>query len=192
MLRFIRAAAAPAGCDTANPAETSDIWIFDTLASSEVRVHCRASMPYPDPPVPAAAGGRRRRQVHHAARWTRRDSCQVASISTMTDGSGASLLSYALSDLESLGGAAYQNAEFKANVTYTAGPCTADYTGAGALAGGGLRERRRLRSVQAAVQLGHLQRLRPGLQDDPWTVPVAHFLGASGVCFFNQPYPSLK
>ena len=22
-----------------------------------------------------------------------------------------------------------------------------------------------------------------------WTVPVATYLGASGVCFFNQPYP---
>jgi hypothetical protein len=84
-------------------------------------------MPYPDPPVDplptnfvgagtftsreADATRSARGEHEHDERWD-----------------GATLLSYSLRDLESLGGAAYQNAEFKANVTYTAGACTAEYT----------------------------------------------------------------
>ena len=50
VLRFTRTGAAAAGCATLNPDETSDVWIFDTLASSQLRAHSVA-MPYPVPPV---------------------------------------------------------------------------------------------------------------------------------------------
>lgn len=190
-LRFTRAAAATAGCETLNPDETSDLWVFDTLANSEVRAHSVA-MPYPDPPVdplPTNFVG--------AGTFTSREAdgnalCHVANMSTMSDGSGATLLSYSLRDLESLGGAAYQNAEFKANVTYTAGACTAEYTVQALSPAVGCESDEDCNPFKQPFSSGIFSTFDQGCHKEAWTVPVATFLGASGVCFFNQPYPSLK
>lgn len=188
VLRFTRGGAASPGCDTATPQETSDIWIFDTLADSEVRVHSALSMAYtgnePDP-LPAGLVG--------AGKFTQRQAdadgnCKVQSFSTMTDGT----LSYDVTSLVALGGAAYQNAEFKADVGYTQGTCTASYT---------------VQALSPAVPCdsdvdcdpfkqpfssGIFSVFDQGCKTDPWTVPVATALGKAGVCFFNQAYPSLK
>jgi len=127
VLRLTRSGAAAAGCETQNPDETSDIWIFDTLANSQVRAKSVA-MPYPVPAVDPAPPG-----LIGAGKFTDREAdadslCHVDSLTTMSDGSGASFLSYTLSHLESNGSAALQNAEFKADVAYTAGSCSASYT----------------------------------------------------------------
>ena len=71
VLRFVRTQAAAAGCDTANPAETSDIWIFDTIANSQIVVHPSLSMPYPDLPAPTPPGVDRTGGLRQRARWTR-------------------------------------------------------------------------------------------------------------------------
>ena len=85
VLRFTRVGAAAPGCETATPAETSDIWIFDTLAESESGAHAALSMPYtgnePDP-LPAGLIG--------AGRFTQREvdsagHCNIDSFTAMFD-----------------------------------------------------------------------------------------------------------
>jgi hypothetical protein len=191
VLRFTRTAAATAGCETLNPDETSDLWVFDTLANSQVRAHSVA-MPYPDPPVdplPTNFVG--------AGQFTDREAdsnalCHVASLTTMSDGAGATLLSYTVTNMESLGGAAYQNAEFKADLTYTAGACTAAYTVQALSPAVGCESDADCDPFKQPFSSGIFSTFDQGCHKEAWTVPVATFLGASGVCFFNQPYPSLK
>lgn len=191
ILRFTRAAPAAAGCEAQNPDETSDLWVFDTLAQSQVRAHSVA-MPYPDPPVdplPANFVG--------AGEFTSREAdsnalCHVASLTTMSDGSGATLLSYSVTDMESLGSAAYQNAEFKANVSVTAGACTAAYTVQALSPAVGCESDEDCDPFKQPFSSGIFSTFDQGCHKEAWTVPVATYLGASGVCFFNQPYPSLK
>jgi hypothetical protein len=191
VLRFTRTAPAAAGCEAQNPDETSDLWVFDTLANSQVRAHSIA-MPYPDPPVdplPANFVG--------AGVFTSREAdsnalCHVASLTTMSDGSGATLLSYAVTDMESLGSAAYQNAEFKANVTYIAGACTAEYTVQALSPAVGCESDEDCDPFKQPFSSGIFSTFDQGCHKEAWTAPVATYLGASGVCFFNQPYPSLK
>lgn len=189
VLRFTRVGAASAGCDTATPAETSDIWIFDTLANSEVRAHAALSMAYtgnePDP-LPSGLVG--------AGKFAQRDAdadglCKIQSLTTMSDGSG---LSYALRNLEALGGAAYQNAEFKADVTLTSGACTAEYTVQALSPAVGCESDADCDPFKQPFSSGIFSTFDQGCKTDPWTAPVATAFGSSGVCFFNQPYPSLK
>ena len=189
VLRFTRTGAATAGCETANPDETSDIWIFDTLANSEVRVHAALSMPYADPPVDPLPAG-----LIGAGKFAQREvdgdgNCKIASFTTMSDGSG---LSYAMRNLESLGGAAYQNAEFKADVTLTSGACTAEYTVQALSPAVGCESDEDCDPFKQPFSSGIFSTFDQGCKTDPWTVPVATALGASGVCFFNNSYPSLK
>jgi len=191
VLQFTRTAAAAAGCDTQNPDQTSDVWIFDTLASSQVRAHSVA-MPYPDPPVdplPANFIG--------AGQFTSREAdsdalCHIASLTTMSDGSGASLLSYALTNMESLGSAAYQNAEFKADVTLTSGACTAAYTVQALSPAVPCESDADCDPFKQPFSSGIFSTFDQGCHKDAWTAPVTAYLQSSGVCFFNQPYPSLK
>jgi len=191
VLRFTRTGSAAAGCDTANPAETSDIWVFDTLANSEVRAHS-VSMPYPVPavdPLPANFVG--------AGKFTDREAdanalCHVANLTAMSDGSGATLLSYSLRNMESLGSAAYQNAEFKADLTYTSGACTAEYTVQALSPAVGCESNVECDPFKQPFSSGIFSTFDQGCHKDAWTAPVAALLGHSGVCFFNKPYPSLK
>ena len=197
VLRFTRTGAAATGCDALNPDETSDVWIFDTLASSQIRSHSVA-MPYPDPPVdplPANLIG--------AGQFTNRDAdsnslCHVASLTTMSDGSGATFLSYTLANLESQGSAALQNAEFKADVAYTAGSCSASYTVQALSPAVGCDSDADCDPFKQPFSSGIFSPFDQGCHKDPWTAPVVAYLnevsGSSfgGVCFLNKPYPSLK
>ena len=191
VLRFTLTGAAAAGCDTQNPAETSDVWVFDTLANSQVRAHSVA-MPYPDPPVdplPANFIG--------AGQFTSRDAdadslCHVASLTTMSDGSGASLLSYTLSNLEALGSAEFQNSEFKADVSTTSGACTAAYTVQALSPAVGCESDADCDPFKQPFSSGISSGFDQGCHKDAWTAPVTAYLGSSGVCFLNKPYPSLK
>jgi hypothetical protein len=191
VLRFTRTAAATAGCDTLNPDETGDVWVFDTLANSEIRAHSVA-MPYPDPPVdplPANFIG--------AGKFTARDAdsdalCHVDSMTTMSDGSGGTFLSYTLTNMESLGSAAYQNAEFKGDVAYVAGTCSAAYTVQALSPAVGCESDADCDPFKQPFSSGIFSTFDQGCHKEAWTAPVAAYLGASGVCFFNKPYPSLK
>jgi hypothetical protein len=197
VLRFTRTAAAAAGCDTQNPDETSDVWIFDTLANSQVRVKSVA-MPFPDPPVDPPPAG-----LIGAGQFTSREAdsnslCHITSMTTMTDGSGASLLSYSLTNLESIGSAALQNAEFIADVTMTAGACTAAYTVQALSPAVGCDTDHDCDPFKQPFSSGIFSPFDQGCHMDAWTAPVVAYLnnanGTSfgGVCFLNKPYPSLK
>ena len=191
VLRFTLTGAAAPGCDTQNPAETSDIWIFDTLADSQVRAKSVA-MPYEVPAVPTVPPG-----LIGAGQFTDRDAdsnslCHITSLTTMTDGSGASLLSYTLTNLESQGSAALQNAEFKADVAYTAGACSASYTAQALSPAVGCESDADCDPFKQPFSSGIFSPFDQGCHKDAWTAPVAAYLGASGVCFLNKPYPSLK
>jgi hypothetical protein len=191
VLRLTRVGAAGTGCDTATPQETSDIWIFDTLADSQVRAHSVA-MPYPVPAVDPAPAN-----LIGAGQFTSREAdsdalCHIASLTTMSDGSGASLLSYALRNMESLGSAANQNAEFKADVTLTAGACTADYTVQALSPAVPCESDADCDPFKQPFSSGIFSTFDQGCHKDAWTAPVTAYLGSSGVCFFNKPYPSLK
>ena len=198
VLRFTRTAAAAAGCDTQNPDETSDVWIFDTLAESQVRAHSAAAMPYPVPPVATLPAG-----LIGAGQFTSREAdsnslCHIASMTTMTDGSGASLLSYTLTNFESIGSAALQNAEFKADVAYTAGTCSAAYTVQALSPAVGCNSDADCDPFKQPLSSGIFSPFDQGCHKDAWTVPVVAYINESattpfgGVCFLNKPYPSLK
>jgi hypothetical protein len=188
VLRFTRTAPPTAGCETANPDETSDVWIFDTLANSEVRAHAALSMPYPVPavdPLPAGLIG--------AGKFVQREAdadgnCKIASLTTMTDGT----LSYSMRNFESLGGAAYQNAEFKADVTLAQTACTAEYTVQALSPAVGCESDADCDPFKQPFSSGIFSTFDQSCKKDAWTAPVATALGTSGVCFFNKPYPSLK
>lgn len=191
VLRFTRSGAAAAGCETQTPAETSDIWVFDTLADSQIRAHA-VSMPYADPPVDPLPPG-----LIGAGKFTTREAdannrCQVESLTTMSNGSGASLRSYATRNMEWLGGAAYQGAEFKAEATVTVGACTAAYTVQALSPAVGCESDNDCDPFKQPFSSGIFSSFDQGCSKAAWTTPTAALLGTSGVCFFNQPYPSLK
>ena len=191
VLRFTRTAAAAAGCDTQNPDETSDVWIFDTLANSQVRVKSVA-MPFPDPPVDPPPAG-----LIGAGQFTSREAdsaslCHITTLTTMSDGSGANLLSYSLTNLEGLGSAEFQNSEFKADLSVTSGTCTAAYTVQALSPAVGCDSDADCDPFKQPFSSGIVSSFDQGCHKDAWTAPVTAYLQSSGVCFFNQPYPSLK
>jgi len=198
VLRFTRTGAAAAGCDALNPGETSDIWIFDTLANSQVRAKSVA-MPYAEPPVATVPAG-----LIGAGKFTNRDAdadslCHVDSLTTMSDGSGATFLSYTLTNLESIGSAALQNAEFKADVAYTAGACSASYTVQALSPAVGCDSDADCDPFKQPFSSGIFSPFDQGCHKDAWTAPVVAYINevngppsVGGVCFLNKPYPSLK
>jgi hypothetical protein len=138
----------------------------------------------PDPLPPGLIG---------AGKFTQREAdadgnCKIASFTTMTDGT----LSYAATNLESLGGAASQHAEFKADVTLTSGACTAPYTVQALSPAVGCESDADCDPFKQPFSSGIFSVFDQGCKKDPWTAAVAQSLGTSGVCFFNQAYPSLK
>ena len=189
VLRFTRTGSAAPGCDTATPAETSDIWIFDTLANSEVRAHAALTMPYaPDAPDPLPAG------LIGAGRFTQRDAdadarCHIESFTAMTEGTG---LTYEMRNFESLGSAATQNAEFKAEVTMTVGTCTAEYTVQALSPAVPCESDADCDPFKQPFSSGIFSVFDQGCTTASWAAPVTTFFESSGVCFLNQPYPSLK
>jgi len=189
VLRFTRIGSAAPGCDTATPAETSDIWIFDTLANSEVRVHAALSMAYtgnePDP-LPAGLVG--------AGRFTQRDAdgegfCNIDSFTAMFDASG---LTYEVRNLQALGGAATQNAEWKAEVTMTVGACTAEYTVQALSPAVPCESDADCDPFKQPFSSGIFSVFDQGCTTASWAAPVTTFFESSGVCFLNQAFPSLK
>ena len=189
VLRFTRTGAAAPGCETATPQETSDIWIFDTLANSEVRAHAALTMPYAaDAPDPLPAG------LIGAGRFTEREAdsdarCHIESFTAMTDGSG---LTYAMRNFESLGSAATQNAEFKADVTMTVGTCTAEYTVQALSPAVPCESDADCDPFKQPFSSGIFSVFDQSCTSASWSAAVTTFFDSSGVCFLNQPFPSLK
>ena len=188
VLQFTRTAPAAAGCEADNPDQESDIWIFDTLANSQVRVKSAVNMPYPEPPNPVVPPG-----LIGAGQFTQRDvdgdgNCKISSFTTMTDGT----LSYTMTNFESQGAAQFQNAEFKADVSLTRGTCTAAYTVHALSPAVGCESDADCDPFKQPFSSGIFSVFDQGCHKDAWTATVTAALGTSGVCFLNKAYPSVK
>ena len=198
VVRFSRSGDAAAGCETQTPFEMSDVWVFDTLASSEIRAHS-VSMPYPDPPpdtLPPNLVG--------AGKFTTReadsnDRCWVESLTTMSDDSTGTLLSYAVTNMEWLGGPAYQGTEFQTDVVVKVGSCTAPYTAQALSPAVGCDTDADCDPFKQPFSSGIASGLDQGCTTASWTATVTTYLASlpgnsntAGVCFLRQPFPSLK
>jgi len=191
VLRFTRSGDAIAGCETQTPAEMSDVWIFDTLAESQIRAHS-VSMPYPDPPpdtLPPNLIGAGKFTTQEA---DSSDRCRVESLTTMSDDSSGTLLSYEVSNMEWLGGATYQGAEFQTDVRVTVGSCTADYTAQALSPPVGCETDHDCDPFKQPFSSGIFSVFDQGCTSAPWTAAAAAYLEGTGVCFLRQPFPSLK
>lgn len=189
VLHLIRSGAAAAGCDTQTPAEMSDIWVFDTLFDSQIRAHS-VSMPFPNvDTLPTNLIGSGKFTTREADSNNR---CFVTSLTTMSDTSTGTLLSYSASNMEWLGGAAYQGAEFQADVSVTVGACTATYKAQALSPAVGCETDHDCDPFKQPFSSGIFSTFDQGCTTDPWTAAAANFLGSTGVCFFHKPFPGLK
>jgi hypothetical protein len=197
VLRFTRSADAGASCETLTPSEMSDVWVFDTLADSEIRAHS-VSMPYPDPPPDTLPPN-----LIGAGRFTTpeadyNDRCWVESLTTMSDDSSGTLLSYAVSNMEWLGGPSYQGAEFQTDVMVTVGSCTAAYRAQALTPAVPCDTDADCDPFKQPFSSGIASGLDQGCTSAPWTAAVTDYLSnligdtVTGVCFLNKPFPSLK
>ena len=194
VLRFVRAGPAAVGCESATPAETSDLWLFSTLAGGAVAAHSVA-MPFPEAePTPAGMVGTgtfARPQVDAQG------FCDIPSLSTMSDDRSGTLLSYATQDLRFLGAPAYQGAEFEGKVTMTVGSCVAEY-GVQALSPAvPCLDDSDCDPFRTPLSSGIPSGLDQGCTSEAWTAAVidglrAQGLSAQGICFPRQAFPSLK
>lgn len=196
VVRFTRSADAGTGCETLTPSEMSDVWVFETHADSEIGVH-PVSMPYPDPPpdtLPPNLVG--------AGRFTTReadssDRCRIESLTTMSDDSSGTLLSYAVSNMEWLGGPVYQGSEFQSDVTVTVGSCTAAYKAQALSPAVACSTDGDCDPFKQPFSSGIAVGLDQGCTSAPWTAAVTDYLSdvledtVTGVCFLRQPFPSL-
>src|SRR5262249_4639151 len=197
VLRFTRSGDATAGCETQTPAEMSDLWLFDTLADGQIRAHS-VRLPYPDPPPDTLPPN-----LIGAGKFTTReadsnDRCRVESLTTMSDDSSGTLLSYEVSNMEWLGGATYQGAEFETDVRVTVGSCTADYTAQALSPAVGCETDHDCDPFKQPFSSGIFSVFDQGCTSAPWTAAVTDYLSnligdtVTGVCFFRQPFPSLN
>jgi hypothetical protein len=194
VLHFVRSGAAAAGCDTQTPEEMSDVWVFNTVADSKILAHS-VSMPFPDvdtlPPNLIGSGT-----------FTTRDSdaddfCYVTSLTTMSDSSSGTLLSYATRNMRFLGGADFQGAEFESDVTVTVGSCSADYRVQALSPAVGCADDSDCDPFKQPFSSGIFSGFAQGCTSAPWTAAVTSYLGSTGypstgVCFLKKAFPSLK
>jgi hypothetical protein len=189
VLRLVRASAASPGCETATPDEMSDVWVFNTVADSKALAHS-VSMPFPDvdtlPPNLIGSGTFTTREADAE------DFCYVSSLTTMSDSSSGTLLSYATSNMRFLGGATFQGAEFEADVTVTVGTCSADYEVQALSPAVGCEDDDDCDPFQTPFSSGIASGFDQGCSSAPWTAAVTKYLGSTGVCFLRKPFPSLK
>src|SRR5262249_26967608 len=126
VLHLIRSGAAAAGCDTQTPAEMSDIWVFDTLFDSQIRAHS-VSMPFPNvDTLPTNLIGSGKFTTREADSNNR---CFVTSLTTMSDTSTGTLLSYSASNMEWLGRSREHRAGLHAGRRRTVRACAGLRTG---------------------------------------------------------------
>jgi hypothetical protein len=194
VLHFVRSGAAPAGCDTQTPEEMSDVWVFNTVADSKILAHS-VSMPFPDmdtlPPNLIGSGTFTTREADAD------DFCYVTSLTTMSDSSSGTLLSYATRNMRWLGGAAYQGAEFESDVTVTVGSCSADYRIQALSPAVGCADDSDCDPFKQPFSSGIFSGFDQGCTSAPWTAAVTSYLArtgypSTGVCFLHKAFPSLK
>lgn len=194
VLRFVRTGAAAAGCDAQTPDEMSDVWVFNTVADSKILAHS-VSMPFPDvdtlPPNFIGSGTFTTREVDDA------DFCYVTSLTTMSDSSSGTLLSYATRNMRFLGGADFQGAEFEADVTVAVGGCSAEYKVQALSPAVGCADESDCDPFKQPFSSGIFSGFDQGCTSAPWTAAATSYLGSigypsTGVCFLNKPFPSLK
>jgi len=194
VLRFIRASVVGAGCETATPGEMSDVWVFNTVADSKVLAHS-VSMPFPDvdtlPPNLIGSGTFTTREADAD------DFCYVTSLTTMTDSSSGTLLSYATRNMRFLAGPTFQGAEFEADVTVTVGSCSADYKVQTLSPVVGCANDSDCDPFKQPFSSGIFSGFDQGCTSAPWTAAVTSYLAntdypSTGVCFLNKPFPSLR
>ncbi len=189
VLRFVRASPAAAGCESATPAETSDRWLFSTLAEGMVAAHSVA-MPFPEgEPTPAGLVGTgtfARPQVNSDG------FCDIPNLTLMTDDRSGTLLSYATQDLRFLGAPAYQGAEFEAKVTMTVGSCVAEYDVQALSPAVPCLDDSDCDPFRTPLSSGIPSGLDQGCTSEPWTAAVTADLRVTGICFPRRSFPSLK
>jgi len=194
VLRFVRTGPAADGCESATPAETSDLWLFSTLAESVVAAHSVA-MPFPEgEPAPAGLVGTgtfARPQVDSDG------FCDIPSLSTMTDDRSGTLLSYETRDMRFLGAPAYQSAEFEAKLTMTVGSCVAEYDVQALSPAVPCLDDSDCDPFRTPLSSGIPSGLDQGCTSEAWTAAVLEDLAATGyettgICFLRQAFPSLK
>jgi hypothetical protein len=194
VLRFMRASAVGAGCETATPGEMSDVWVFNNVADSKILAHA-VSMPFPDvdalPPDLIGTGTFTTREVDAD------DYCYVTSLTTMSDSSSGMLLSYATRNMRFLGGAEFQGAEFEADVTVTVGSCSADYKVQALSPVVGCADDSDCDPFKQPFSSGIFSGFDQGCTSAPWTTAVTSYLAntdypSTGVCFLNKAFPSLR
>jgi hypothetical protein len=116
----------------------------------------------------------------------------------MSDDSSGTLLSYAVSDMEWLGGPAYQGAEFQTDVLVTVGSCTAAYTAQALSPTVGCDTDEDCDPFKQPFSSGIPSGLEQECTSAPWTAVVTDYISSStgvpvtGVCFLRQRFPSLK
>ena len=189
VIRFIRAGPAAAGCESATPAETSDLWLFSTLAEGVVAAHS-VTMPFTEgEPTPAGLVGTgtfARPQVDSQG------FCDISELTLMTDDRSGTLLSYATRDLRFLGAPAYQGAEFEGKLTMTVGSCVAEYDVQALSPAVPCVDDGDCDPFRTPLSSGIPSGLDQGCSSEPWTAAAAADIGATGICFLRQPFPSLK
>jgi hypothetical protein len=189
VLRFVRAGPVAAGCESATPAETSDLWLFSTLAEGVVAAHSVA-MPFPEgEPTPAGLVGTgtfARPQVDSEG------FCDIPDLTLMTDDRSGTLLSYEARDMRFLGAPAYQGAEFEAKVTMTVGSCVAEYNVQALSPAVPCLDDGDCDPFRTPLSSGIPSGLDQGCTSEPWTAAVIEDLGVTRICFLRQAFPSLK
>lgn len=189
VLRFVRSAPASPGCETALPEERSDVWVFNTVADGVVLAHS-VRMPFlegePTPPGVVGTGRFTTAEVDADG------FCDVASLTTMSDSSTGTLLSYEPRDLRFLGDPAYQGAEFEATVRVTVGTCVADYDVQALSPAVPCETDQDCDPFRTPFSSGIASGFDQGCSSASWTAAVLEYLGSTGVCFLRKPFPSLK
>ena len=125
------------------------------------------------------------------------DFCYVTSLTTMSDSSSGTLLSYATRNMRFLGGADFQGAEFEADVTVAVGGCTAEYKAQALSPAVGCADDSDCDPFRQPFSSGFFSGFDQGCTSAAWMRPPLLTWGAfdlpeTGVCFLNKPFPSLK
>jgi len=193
VVKLVRQGPAPAGCtDAETPAEFSDVWAFDTVTDRNI-VGSSVALPLPDTgPIPQ---NRLFQGQFTQERSDANNSCTIPALSTISDTVGGAVLSYKVTDMTFLSGAAYQGAEFKAVVVFTRGTCAATYDALALSPAVACQTNHDCDPFKTPFSSGIFSVFDQGCHlaaNEPWTAGAVAFLGnAPGVCFLNQAYPSL-
>jgi hypothetical protein len=189
VVKLTRKEGVPTGCTEADtPAQFSDIWAFDTVADRNV-IGSSILLPIPDTgPVPDTLIFK---GTFSAERSDSNDTCTIPALSTISDSSSGTFLSYAVTNMTWLSGSAYQGAEFKAEVAFTRGTCSANYDALSLSPAVGCETTDDCDPFKTPFSSGIFSVFDQGCKTDAWTAGATDFLGSTGVCFLNGDYPSL-